>query len=76
MLIKGVVWISSLLGDPTHMWRLVHPHIPIPELQRVAKEVCRIIPMVVTQELFLFESTTQQDQGSREGLQFVVYGSM
>jgi hypothetical protein len=32
---------------------LSHPHIPIPELQRVAKEVCRIPPLEVTQELLV-----------------------
>jgi hypothetical protein len=53
---------------------LAHRHIPIPELQRAAKEVCGIPPMEVTQELLMSEATAQQDQGSSEGLQLVVYG--
>jgi hypothetical protein len=55
---------------------LAHPHIPIFELQRVAKEVCGIPPLEVTQELFLVEGRGQQEEGSSGNLQMVVYRSV
>jgi hypothetical protein len=57
---------------------LVHPHIPIDELQRVAKETCGIPPMEVTRELLLAEGGPNQRQeasSSDSNLHMVIYGA-
>jgi hypothetical protein len=56
---------------------MVHPHIPIDNLQKVAMETCGITPMEVTRELLLAEQGPNQGQdgSSRSGsMQIVPYG--
>jgi hypothetical protein len=57
---------------------LVHPHIPIADLQRVAKETCGIPPTEVTKELLQAKGGPRQGQeasSSGNNLQMVLYGA-
>jgi hypothetical protein len=55
---------------------MVHPHIPIDNLQKVARETCGIPPMEVSKELLLADQGPglQGEADSSSNMQIVPYG--
>jgi hypothetical protein len=54
--------------------QLIHPHISVPILQKVAQEVCGIPPMEVSTEVLLEAHKPHSEEESSNKLQIVPYG--